>query len=248
EAADLITGDNLQLTQAIEDWFHVPAHKIRLNRWGIEEKLFDIPAGAPKALRERLNIRDWQHVVLSPRGLKPVYNGDIVLQSMELLLKRGIRNAHFIVLSAGYDVPKELEKKAQELDQQFDNFTYIQELIPREEMMVLWRIVDSFVITPVYDGYSNALSEGRFVGAIPIVNDIPAHRELIQPERNGLMIDQLRPDTLADMMRYALEHNDVLKERFAPINQAWIHEHALLESNIHDFIQDLVELRFQQMG
>ncbi|MEL6695012.1 MAG: glycosyltransferase family 4 protein [Bacteroidota bacterium] len=247
EAADLVTGDNLQLTEALEKWFQVPSDKIRLNRWGIEEKAFDVPPSQIAALRQKLQIRQWQRVILSPRGLKPVYNGDVILQAMELLLKRGVRDAHFIVLSAGYDVPKEQEAKALELATQFDNFTYLQELIPREEMMILWRMVDAFVITPMYDGYSNALSEGRFVGAIPIVNDIPAHRELMQHAYNGLVVESLAPDTLADMMRYALEHTDVLKERFTPVNQAWIHEHALLESNIQAFIQDLVELRFKQM-
>ncbi|MEZ4852576.1 MAG: glycosyltransferase [Bacteroidia bacterium] len=108
----LITGDNIQLVQAIKNWFGIPEHKVKLNRWGIEEELFEVSEIQKQALREKFNIRDWQKVVLSPRGMKPVYQGDLILESFEMLLRRGVRDINMIMLSAGYDVPPKVAQKS----------------------------------------------------------------------------------------------------------------------------------------
>ena len=42
EAAEFITGDNLELVRAVREWFQIPTEKVHLNRWGIEEELFEI--------------------------------------------------------------------------------------------------------------------------------------------------------------------------------------------------------------
>ena len=234
----LITGDNIQLVQAIKNWFGIPEHKVKLNRWGIEEELFEVSETQKQALREKFNIRDWQKVVLSPRGMKPVYQGDLILESFEMLLRRGVRDINMIMLSAGYDVPPKVAQKANELNKQFPNFHYVSEQLPREEVIALWSLVDAFISAPVYDGYSNAVSEGRYAGAIPIVNPIPANLELIRHKVNGWVVDPFTPQHLADALLEMLPVMDEYKDRFAGTNRKWILKHSHLDTNINIFYKD----------
>ncbi|MEM7375248.1 MAG: glycosyltransferase family 4 protein [Bacteroidota bacterium] len=237
ETSDMIIGDNLELIKAMKNWFAIPQGKLRLNRWGIEEELFELSPKQEGDLRKKFQIRDWQRVIVSPRGLKPVYQGDLVLEAFERLLRRGVRDAKLIMLSAGYDVPQELDKKARELDQQFDNFYYESDLLKREEMCQLWMLADAIISVPVYDGYSNSLSEARYAGAIPIVNNIPAHREILTHDEHGWMVDPLSPEHLADAILEIMVNMDERKARYASKNRPWILEHAHLANNIRQFVE-----------
>lgn len=236
--SDLIIGDNLELIKAMKNWFSVPQGKLRLNRWGIEEELFAPNTKIRDALKKRFQIRDWQRIIVSPRGLKPVYQGDIVLEAYERLVKRGVRDAKLILLSAGYDVPADWDKKARELDQQFENFHYESDLLKREDMCQLWGIADAVISVPVYDGYSNSLSEARFAGAIPIVNAIPAHHEILTHDVHGWVVDPLSPEHLADAILTLMVDMDRRKVRYAEQNRPWILKHAHLSSNIQDFVNN----------
>lgn len=238
DASALITGDNLQLVHAMRDWFGVEEKKLKLNRWGVEPELFAICESKKAEIRKKYKIRDWQRVILSPRGMKPVYQGDVILDSFEMLLRRGVRDAKLIMLSAGYDIPPEVDKKAKLLDSQFENFHYERGILPREEVSALWSVVDAFVNAPVYDGYSNALGEGRYAGAIPIVNDIPAHREFLQHDKNCVMVSPFTPQHLADEILAMIPQMEEMKTRFAPVNQKWITQHAMLNNNVRIFLRD----------
>lgn len=238
EASDLITGDNLELVKAVREWFGIPKHKVKLNRWGIEPYLFETTEEIRQGLRQKYQIRDWQKVVLSPRGMKPVYQADHILESFALLLRRGVRDIKFIMLSAGYEVAPEIEQKARQLADQFGNFYYERNVLPREELLQLWSIVDAFVSAPVYDGYSNALAEGRYASAVPIVNAIPAHKELIRHQYNGWVIDPFSPEHLADGILKLMEEYDFWKAHFAPVNRTWILRHSTLQTNVAAFLED----------
>ncbi|MEL7341797.1 MAG: glycosyltransferase, partial [Bacteroidota bacterium] len=111
QASDLITGDNLELVDAVRDWFGIAPERVKLNRWGIEPELFVTSEEERCALRQKYGVRDWQKVVLSPRGMKPVYQGDLILEGFERLLRRGVRDLKLIMLSAGYDIPPEVDEK-----------------------------------------------------------------------------------------------------------------------------------------
>lgn len=246
--SDVITGDNLRLVEAVRDWFDIPSEKVILNRWGIEPHLFGISPGKKRDLYEKYQIRDWQTVVLSPRGLKPIYQGDIILKAFELLLHRGVRDIKFIMLSAGYNVPQDLREKAIDLSQKFSNFHVELDLVPYREVMALWNIVDAFISAPVYDGQSNALNEGRYAGAIPIVNDIPANRELIHHERNGYFVSPFTAEHLADAILHVQEYKDHYKSRFAQDNHRWVIENALLPQNVQHFIQVCRQIKSAYAG
>ncbi|MEM6804387.1 MAG: glycosyltransferase family 4 protein [Bacteroidota bacterium] len=236
KASDFITGDNLLLVHAVRDWFGIEENKVALNRWGVEEELFEMDAEAEADLRQKYKIAPGQKLVLSPRGMKPLYQGDIICEAFEYLLRKG-REEKFLMLSAGYEVPAELDMKAKDLMAEFPNFHYQKEVIPREEACQLWNLSEVFVSAPIYDGYSNALSEGRYMGAIPVVNDIPATRELLLHRENAWMVDPFEVDELSSALEEILNNSEAWKEKFAPKNRKWILENAHLKSNMKAFVE-----------
>lgn len=232
-----ITGDNMQLVESVRDWFDVPKEKVHLNRWGIEEELFEASEEELAALRKHFGIKEGQKVVLSPRGMKPIYQGDIIIRAFANLLEQGDRETKFIMLSAGYEIPQSVKELASRLSVEYANFHYEAGLIDRKQMCQLWKLVDVFISAPVYDGYSNSLSEGRYAGAIPVVNAIPANKEIAVHGEHVWFVDPFEPKPLSEMLSNILEDTDGHKEICAIKNREWVLDNAHLRTNIRRFIE-----------
>jgi glycosyltransferase involved in cell wall biosynthesis len=234
--ADLVTGDNQFLVDCMRDWFGLSPAKLTVLRWGVEPPLFEVPEADLEALRLQFGILPGQKVVLSPRGAKPIYQTDIILDGIAQVLAGGRSDTVFIQLGAGYAVAPAIAAQAEALAARHPQFKFVAEALPRQQLHALWRLVDAFVSAPVYDGYSAALAEGRYVGAIPIVNDIPAHRELIVHGKNGWVCAPFTAGQLASDLNHLLDHCDKYKALFAPPNRAWIDQHSRLAANADRFI------------
>jgi glycosyltransferase involved in cell wall biosynthesis len=207
--------------------------------FGIEPELFVVSEDRLSALRSQFSIASGQAVVLSPRGAKPVYQADIILAGFEQLLLAGDSKTRFLFLSAGYLVADEVRQKAEFLEKSYPNFSFVADALPRETMYALWNLVDVFVSAPVYDGYSAALAEGRFAGAIPVVNDIPGNRELISHLQNGWVCAPFTPIQLATDLKMILADLTSFKTRFASRNRQWILENSLIRNNVERFLLEL---------
>ena len=243
KAADFVTGDNRVLVDAVRNWFGVPESKSALNRWGVEPELFETNAAEEQRIRATYGIREGQRLLISPRGIKPIYQGDIILDAMEAVLRGGgLENTRVLMLSAGYAVPPELDRQASALEQDFPQFSLIRKVIPREDMCLLWTLTDAFISAPVYDGYSNALSEGRYIGAIPIVNDTPATREVMVHGEHGVVVDPFTAEKLAEAIREVMADPDSWKQTIAAANQAWVSREAMLSENIRAFVAEAERL------
>ncbi len=268
--ADLITGDNRVLVDAVRDWFRIPEEKVRLLRWGVEPELLVPDETEMQKLRDRFGIRKGASVVLSPRGAKAIYQADLILEAFEKLLERNQRGAdqleadqlkaiqsktdqlgtdnsenpppHFIMLSAGYEVSRKIKDKARHLSEKHPNFTFVDGMISRQEVAQLWHLVDVFVSAPIYDGYSASLAEGRYTGAIPVVNSIPGNLELIQHGENGWITSPFTPEQLAQDLLTILKEKTQLKARFRAKNREWIEKHSLIDQNAKLFLQWAEEL------
>ena len=234
---DLITGDNQYLVDCMRNWFSVSEEKLRLLRWGVEPELFVQSSEALDATRQRSGIQDGQIVILSPRGAKPLYQADIILEAFAQLLAQNHPNVQMIMLGAGYLVSEKVRQKAEKLMESYSNFHFVGEALPREALYALWNFVDIFISAPIYDGYSAALAEGRYIGAIPLVNDIPANRELINHGQNGWISSPFTATQLSLDLEYLLENRLALKPQFAVSNRKWIEENSLMHENAVRFLE-----------
>ncbi len=236
DASAFITGDNLHLVDSVKAYFDIPAEKVRLHRWGVEPELFEHNPATLARLKKRLNIQPGELVVMSPRGLKPIYQGDIILEGFRLMMESGAcPHVRFIALSAGYDIPAAIDLKARKLEADYEQFTYVSEVLPREDVLALWPLCQIMISAPVYDGYSNALSEARYAGVIPVVNDIPASQELLIHQENGWYVSPFTPEQLSNELGTLLANLEHWKHKFAGPNRSWIEANAMLTTNMARF-------------
>lgn len=229
--ADLITGDNQLLVDAMHDWFGVPKEKLRLLRWGVEPELFQATPQEHERVRQKFGIQPGQKVVLAPRGAKALYQADIILDAFEKILQSGRTDTRLLLFSAGYEISERVASKAAQLQKTYPHFQFVSGLIPREEMYVLWNLVDIMISAPVYDGYSAAVAEARYAGAIPLVNDIPGNREVIRHGENGWICADFNVDGLARDLNLLLDQLPAYKSKFAATNRAWIEQNSLVARN-----------------
>lgn len=242
DSAALITGDNYVLIHAIRDGFDIPQSRLMLHRWGVEPSLFETSEADIRALRKQFGISPGQRVVLSPRGMKPIYQGDIILAAFRRRLEAGAQEK-YIMMSAGYAISKEVKAQADYLIQHFpEQFHYEADVLPREQVLKLWSLVDMCISAPIYDGYSNALAEGRYAGAIPLVNRIPGSVEVMEHDLHGWFVDPFTPANLDFSLRHVLHNYETLQPRMAAANKDWIQKHSVMDVEMKAFLEKCEDL------
>lgn len=232
--ADLLTGDNQPLVDAMCDWFGAPAEKVRLLRWGLEPERFSFSEATQAKVRAEFDIAPHRRILLSPRGANALYHGDVLIEAFtKLLTNHGeeFDGLHVLMLSAGYSVSDEVRAAAQALTSRVPNFTFVEEQLPRQTVYDIWSLVDLFVSAPAYDGYSAAVAEGRYAGAVPVVNAIPGNLEIITHRENGWITAPFTADQLTEDLRMLVANIDEWKTRVAASNRTWIEQHSLLHVN-----------------
>jgi glycosyltransferase involved in cell wall biosynthesis len=232
-----ITVDNLSLLLALNTFYSCATDKLHLIRWGQTLHNSFTTSSVGGELPNELDLHPGCTVVLSPRGIKKVYNADIILAAFEHLLRIDANpNLRLIMLTAGYDFDAAIVDEADKLSALDPRFKLIKRQLTPAEMLQLWLQVDVFISAPVYDGYSSALAEGRLHGAIPIVNSIPGNIELIEHGYNGLVVDEFSTKNLTLKLQYAIDNKLQLLLKFNPINASWIEKNSDLHENAVRFL------------
>ena len=238
--ADLLTGDNQPLVDAMITHFGAPPARTRLLRWGLEPERFAPARGGPERgalearVRQQFGIAPHRRVLLSPRGANALYQADIVLEAFERLLTQHsalLEGHHLLMLGAGYDVSASVAERAAALAQRHPNFSFVPEQLPRQLIYDLWALTDVFVSAPVYDGYSAAVAEGRFAGAIPVVNAIAGNLEILTHAQNAWFVHPFAPQLLTEALVEVVQRRAELQPRFAQLNREWVAQHSLLQPN-----------------
>lgn len=233
--ADYFIPDNEWIAYGLENWFHVPKEKYHVAYWGIEPEKFDLVSEQDKEyIRTLLQLDPYQKIVLSPRGIKPVYQADIVFDAFKDVNNFWGNRVKFIMLGASYGGSTYFVKQLEKYAQENANFIYLPYL-PSQYMPALWKLTDIFVSAPIYDGYSAALAEGRYAGAIPIVNHTPATENLIFNGKNGFILRSFNPKKLAAVLNATLQNTEELKPKFAISNQKWTRENGLFIHTVAKF-------------
>ena len=86
-ASDRLIVPSQLMVQAANDLGY-PKAKLRFIPWGVETDVFRSKPADSFATRQRLGIDPGTKVILSPRGLAPVYNQDVLLDAVQGLLSR----------------------------------------------------------------------------------------------------------------------------------------------------------------
>ncbi|MCX8112303.1 MAG: hypothetical protein N3E49_03790 [Bacteroidia bacterium] len=190
----------------------------------------EIPAGIEPQRRTGTG-----EIFLAPRGATLLYQADVILKGYERYLRSGGTRS-LVLLSAGYPIHPAILKQAERLEELYpEAFVLVRRLLSKPEIEALWQRTAAFISAPLYDGYSYAVAEGRSRGALPIVNAIPAHMEVLTHGYNAWFVEPFTAQNLAN----ALFEVDALLQGdpfWRLRNQQWIDRFSNIEDNASLFL------------
>jgi glycosyltransferase involved in cell wall biosynthesis len=206
---------------------------------GIDFRRFhpDIDGGTAR------RILGWEDspIVISTRFLEPVYNLEQLLHAIPSVLKVNDR-VRFLLVGRGR---QEGYLKQLAVSLGIDQYVKFVGFLHRDQLPNFLACADVYVSTSLSDGSSVSLLEGIACGCFPVVTDIPANREWIREQENGLLVLTRRPDILAECLLSAL-NDRLLRQRAKGDNWRMVQERANWDENmkrIEEMYQNLIVAR-----
>ena len=229
-AADLVTTDADNLTEAV-----IAAGTARENTikivFGIDKSIF-YPS------ESRIPSRDGGLHIISTRNLYDIYNLDLLIDAAKKILPT--TDARFTICGDGPEKERLAQKTADlGIDDRFD---FAGRLTP-EDIAEKLRASDIYVSTSRSDSTSVSLLEAMACGNIPVVTDIPANREWIEPDINGFLVPVDSPEELARTLLEAADDREKTLEirntNFDIIREkgSWNENMRKLESAFEDLLR-----------
>lgn len=146
-------------------------------------------------------------VVISTRGLKPIYDIETLVETVPLVLAE-IPRARFVIAGAG-EQESQLKKLAGDLG--VSNSTSFVGWVARADLPTYLSSADIYVSTSLSDGASVSLFEAMACELAPVVTDIPANRSWIKEGENGFLFPARDHRTLASKIIYLLKNREIGK-------------------------------------
>ncbi len=196
--SETIRGGILQL--------QIAAGKIRLIYNGIDTAQFSSKARDGKIDDKLDNARS--PVIISIRYLKPIYNVEMLIRAIPVVLKQ-FPNAKFQIGGDG-EQKEYLECLANSLG--ISNAVTFIGYIPHDRIAKYLMLSDIYISTSNSDGTSFSLQEAMSCALAPIVTDLPANREWITDGENGFLITTNDIQALAGRIIYLLKNDEVRRE------------------------------------
>lgn len=183
--ADYITCVSRGLAQKAIDLGANPDH-VEVVYLGVNVEVFN-PDSNKADIRSRLNLGQGP-VVLSIRGMKPVYNPLDVAQAIPLVLDR-VPSARFVVFTYP-SVPESLAQfKALVRDLGVSHaVVYVDELSDDHVVADYYRTADAAISVSSSDGTPISVLEAMACGTPLVLSDLPTVRDWVRHDQEGLFV------------------------------------------------------------
>ena len=218
--ADLITANSKTVLQQAIRFGGNPSCCNKIS-WGVDLNQF-YPENANR-LREELNLGNGP-IVLSPRAVGSIYNTDVIIESIPIVLNQFPDVIYLFLNSENDPIYKSiLQKRIDELG--------INKCIKWLPFQTTDRFIDFFRIStvvisiPSSDSIPTTVLEAFACGSPVIVSDLPAIKEIITNNINGIIIPINDYHALAQSTIEMLS-NPLIRGSFARYNISWVNENA----------------------
>lgn len=189
-----------------------------------------IPVGIDRAKNKIPAVREKR--ILSCRLHKPLYRVDAIIRAFSLL-PDVYSNWILEVAAEGPETPA-LIKLSEELDVvKRVEFTG---MLSSDALISSYQRASIFVSVPESDGTSVSLLEAMYYGCLPVVSDLPANKEWITDQANGLMVKSM--NSLMEQLIMAIEMIDaeIFPSKGMIFNKRLIEEKAMFDKNIETLV------------
>lgn len=213
---DLVTSDSDYMSEEIV--------KLKANK----NKVLTVPMGVSLSDFNSTNEeKAREKVFLSMRTLCENSNIECILDAFKLVLEK-YNDSKLIITNSGSsekDILTYIKKLGIEDKVDFRGF------INRQQLFRILNDGLTFVSIPTSDSTSVTLLESMLSGTFPIVSDLPANREWIDDEINGLILSKFDSVELSKLMIRTIEDKELIKSA-QKINKQIIEERAIWEDNM----------------
>ena len=201
------------------------------NRVGVDLNIFK-PGINTEDLRNHLNVKPQDKVILSARSLAEFYNIKVVLRAASRIIKRK-KNIKLILCwhsGEGCQID-ELKHLAEHLGVKDNVIFYGQ--APYEEMPKLYNMADVLISLSLYDSCPMSMLEAMACGTPVVMGDLPQIREWIKDGKNGYIVPCVDDNAAADaIMRVLFDKEKGSYFAFAEKNLVLVREKADFDKNM----------------
>jgi len=223
--ADLITSDSFALRDAIFQFGGSP-EKTHIIQNGVDFSFFN-PNVDGRRLREKLGLGD-SPVILSTRGIAPLYNIDSIVEAIPIVL-RSIPRAQFLFTYVMEDSIHSIKELVSKLG--IENSIKFIGPVDYEEMPDYHSIADVSVSVPSSDSSPCSVYEAMACNTPVVVSDLPWTKHFMKNGQNAMIVPVRRPEAIADAIVNIL-HNSRLRNKLIVAGLNTVREYVDYERNM----------------
>lgn len=198
--------------------FGVNPDRVKIIRQGVDTQKFSPKRDAE--FKARLGLQG-RPVVISTRSFAPVYNLEMLIRAIPLVLEH-LPQASFII--AGKGEQKEYLENLAGSSGCLDNIRFVGQ-IAHDELPQYLAASDIYVSTSVSDSASLSLHEAMACELAPVITDLSGNREWVTDGVNGFLVPINDVHALADKIIHLLENRE-LAQKFGRAGRETIQERA----------------------
>jgi glycosyltransferase involved in cell wall biosynthesis len=198
EDADRVLAKSERLREEVIARGVEPA-RVEVVRWGVDPEVFRFDPAGRDAMRARFAFGHEDRVVLSPRGLQPLYNIDIVVRGFAEA-RTSDPSLRLALTETGID-PKYVESIRGLIESLgVGPFVRFCGRFERAQLPAMYSAADVVINVPRSDGLPQSLFEAMACERPTILGDLPTYRE-IASSGEGVFYTAFEPGAVASALR-----------------------------------------------
>jgi glycosyltransferase involved in cell wall biosynthesis len=209
--ADLVTVNSQSMGERVVQ-LGARQETVKGIQFGVELEIFNPAAPNQKTdLRRRLSFPQDAPVILSTRAIRPNYNIDVILRSIQVVQK-SYPGAIFLFIdyNADPDYKKQLDGLIQELKME-QSIRWLSPTRDRAEMADLYRMSDLVISVPSSDATPVSVLEAMACGVPVISSDLLPLHEIITSGENGWFVPAGNSQLLGEAINKLLGQCELMK-------------------------------------
>lgn len=224
EEADLILAKSEALHAEIARFGDFAA-KVRTVRWGVDPERFRPRPEEGRALRARLGLSASARVILSPRLLRPLYNIELLVDALALVVRA---HPEAVLLLSGHRADDAYRARLEGKVRAHGLGAHVHFVgaIGHAEMPAYYALADVSVNLPFSDGLPTSLFEAMACETPSVLGRLAAYAEAVTEGEHVLLAD-FTPEAVAGAVG-ALLADDALRRRLGAAGRTRVLEIASL--------------------
>lgn len=233
ERADGITTDGVSFKNILMAQKPEWECKTLATPWGIRLSDFETDEDDIHCGHQLCDLPEGSGVITSIRGVYWYYQPESIIRGMLQFLEHH-PGYYGVILTLNQERSPEIQALLDHA-RKHQRIRIIDRFLDKSEIRSIWAVTDAFISMPINDGVSEAVSEGRYTGAIPILNPIPSNLERAQDNHHAIYFPSISPfsDQIAQTINRVIAMSDHQKRQIRSRNQEWVKKHASVEDTIN---------------